>query len=75
MLTPPPFGQRLKTRDHIVHIVHKCPRMARARMAHGTGQQAIDPCGHCPHCPPLKYYIVRFCKVGGRWPRGHLLFA
>ena len=35
------------------------------RMAHGKNPKS-SPCRQCKHdlhCPPLKYYIVRFCKV------------
>ena len=61
----PRFGERFKTRGYNAHIVHKCPRMARARMAHGPGQRASGLCGHCPHYPPLKYYKL---QAGGRVP-------
>lgn len=54
----PPFGERLKTRDHIVHIVHKLDR----RMA--TWHQ---PASHrvmwtLPTLPPTKVLHRKDCK-------------
>ena len=71
----PSFQTQKKTRGYIAHIVHKCPRMVMAAWPHGHDQRASGLCGHCPHCPPLKYYNVRFCKVSGCRSRGILLSA
>jgi len=64
----PSFQTQKKTRGYIVHIVHKW--IGACSWPHGRwpGQRATGLCGHSPHAPPPKYYIVRFCKVGGRWP-------
>lgn len=45
MLTPPSFGERLKSGVHIVHIVHKCLRLVMATWPHGHMVMANERAG------------------------------
>jgi hypothetical protein len=55
----PRFWQRLKVGVQNAHMTHKLNR----HMSTTLFQRASGLCGHDPQDPPLKYYIVRFCKV------------